>query len=114
MKTSGELDKNDENCHYEAPETFIRQMLHLYSKGIMNDENMLDNAFFMIAAGSESATLTISFAVLLLSMHPDVQLRAVAEVDRIFASLAPNEDLNYKHISKLEFLDQVVRETLRY
>lgn len=116
MKTGKRISQSDESGDdhlYEAPETFIRQMLSLHNKGIMNDQNMRDNAFLMIAAGSESSTMTLSFGVLMLAMHPKVQMRAAAEIDQIFADLAPDQGLDYKHISKLEYLDQVLRETMR-
>lgn len=80
---------------------------------MLNDQNILDNAFFMIAAGSETSALAVSFAILLLAMHPEIQARATAEVDRVFADLQTNQDLDYKNINKFEFLEQILRESLR-
>lgn len=108
-----QIDENDEHYHYETPQTFVQQLLGLYSKGLITDQNMRDNVFLIIAAGSDTSALTLSFCILLLAMHPDIQADAAAEVDQVFADLAPNEDLNYKHINKLEFLEQILKETLR-
>lgn len=59
------------------------------------------------------SALTLSCAILFLAIHPEVQERAAAEADRVFADLAFDEELAYKHTTRLEYIDQVLKETLR-
>lgn len=46
-------------------------------------------------------------------MHPTYQERAFAEVDRVFQDVSSDEKITYDHITKLEFIEQILRETLR-
>lgn len=66
-----------------------------------------------IFAGNDTASLTLSYAILLLAMHPQYQERAFEEVDRVFQDLSSDDKLTYDHVTKLEFIEQILRETLR-
>lgn len=46
-------------------------------------------------------------------MHPHFQERAVDEVDQVFQDLPSDGQLKYTHITKLEYIEQILRETLR-
>lgn len=46
-------------------------------------------------------------------MHPNYQERAFDEVDRVFQDLPSDDKLDYKHITKFEYIEQILRETLR-
>lgn len=46
-------------------------------------------------------------------MHPECQERAFAEVDRVFQDVPIDDTLTHDHITKLEFIEQILRETLR-
>lgn len=46
-------------------------------------------------------------------MHPNYQDRAFDEVDRVFQDLPSDGILHYNHITKLEYVEQILRETLR-
>lgn len=46
-------------------------------------------------------------------MHPEYQERAFAEVDRVFQDAPCDEKITYDHVTKLEFIEQILRETLR-
>lgn len=45
-------------------------------------------------------------------MHPKYQDRAFAEVAGVFQDMS-DEKLTYEHVTKLEFIEQILRETLR-
>lgn len=57
--------------------------------------------------------MTLSYAILLLAIHPEYQERAFAEVDEVFQDLQSDDKLTYDHVTKLEFVEQILRETLR-
>lgn len=65
-----------------------------------------------IFAGNDTTSLTLSYAVLLLAMHPEYQERAFAEVDQVLQDV-PDDHLQYEHVTKLNFVEQILRETLR-
>ena len=63
---------------------------------------------FMIA-GHETTSGLLSFATHLLLANPDVLEKARAEVDQVLGAEAPR----FEHMSKLVYIDQVLRESLR-
>lgn len=78
----------------------------------LDSENVVNQILTMMAAGSETSANTISFALHYLSTHPDVMVKAQAEVDQRWpCSDFPN--IEFEDIAKLRYLRRVVDETLR-
>lgn len=58
--------------------------------------------------------MTLSYAILLLAIHPDIQQKAFVEVDNVMKnSTSTDQHLSYDDIIKLEFVEQIIKETLR-
>lgn len=112
VDTTPEIDEDDDRV-YESPQIFIRQLFKLYKKGLVDDKNIRDQVYLMIFAGNDTASLTLAYAFLMLAMHPEYQERAFEEVDRVFQDLPSDEQLTFDHINKLEFIEQIIKETLR-
>ncbi len=75
----------------------------------MSDAQALDEVKSLILAGHETTSLTLSWALYLLSRHPDVEARLVDETRRVLGGRAPTaEDL-----PKLEYTRMVLSETMR-
>jgi len=68
-----------------------------------------DQLLTMIIAGHDTSTALLSWALYLLSNHPEVQAQAQAEIDGVLGDDPPE----LAHIGQLNYLDQVVNETLR-
>lgn len=69
---------------------------------------------FQIFAGNDTTSLTLSYAILLLAIHPDIQQKAFVEVDNVMKnSTSTDQHLSYDDIIKLEFVEQIIKETLR-
>jgi cytochrome P450 len=76
----------------------------------MSDADIRDNLLTFLAGGHETTALTLTWAIYLLSHHPDAQSRVRQEVERaatkgVGAVMDPLADL--------PFTKQVVQETLR-
>ena len=54
------------------------------AKGVMTDEEVIDNAFGFLSAGNETTTLTLSFASYELAVNPDIQEKLQSEIDAYF------------------------------
>lgn len=61
--------------------------------------------------GNETSGLTVSFTILMLAMHQDVQEKVVSELQRVFEY--ENQPISPEAIQKLEYLSMVINETLR-
>lgn len=88
---------------------FIDQLI-LHDKQF-NDEEIHDHIYTFVAAGYETTALQITFTLLLLAMHPDVQETLFKEVFEAFSDNSTRID--YEYLKKLEYLDAVVKESMR-
>ncbi|KAM4662408.1 cholesterol 24-hydroxylase-like [Discoglossus pictus] len=95
----------------EIPVDILTQIL----KGAALEENcdsesLLDNFITFFIAGQETTANQLSFAVLELARHPEILEKVQAEVDDVIGS---KRDLEYEDLGKLQYLSQVLKETLR-
>ncbi|RLW01623.1 hypothetical protein DV515_00007834 [Chloebia gouldiae] len=81
-----------------------------HSYKALTDTEVLAQAFIFIFAGYEPTSNTLGFLAYELAMHPDVQEKVLQEIDTVLPNKAP---LTYEAITKLEYLDMTVNETLR-
>lgn len=79
------------------------QKIHVFSKISRFFKNF---TFFL-----KNVALTVSYIILLVAMHPNVQERLFQELRAVFAS--QDEDMTYEHMQQLPYLDQVIKEVLR-
>ncbi|KAM4662407.1 cholesterol 24-hydroxylase-like [Discoglossus pictus] len=75
-----------------------------------DSESLLDNFITFFIAGQETTANQLSFAVLELARHPEILEKVQAEVDDVIGS---KRDLEYEDLGKLQYLSQVLKETLR-
>jgi cytochrome P450 len=75
----------------------------------MTDDLIRDQMLTMLIAGHDTSTALLSWALHLLSSHPDVMQRAKHEVDSVLGVNKPT----MPELSKLHYLEQVIKETLR-
>ena len=75
----------------------------------MSDAQLRDEAVTMLLAGHETTALVLSFAVYLLSEHPDAATRLREELGTKVGA----RSLTLPDLSALPYLDAVVKEALR-
>ncbi|MFI6211385.1 cytochrome P450 [Nocardia brasiliensis] len=75
----------------------------------MSDIEISDNALGFFIAGSETTANTLAWALHLLDLHPAVDARVYAEVDRVLQGRAPA----HTDLAALDLTRRVVLETLR-
>ncbi|XP_071785224.1 cytochrome P450 3A24-like [Asterias amurensis] len=76
----------------------------------LSTDDVTAQAILFFLAGYETTNTLLCFASYLLATNQDIQEKLLAEID----SHAPTRDnLGYEVISKMEYLDMVVSETLR-
>lgn len=69
----------------------------------------MSQALSFYVAGLEATSSTIAFSLYELSRHIEYQSRLYKEIK----THLENEELTLESINKMEFLDQIVNETLR-
>jgi cytochrome P450 len=75
----------------------------------MSDKELLDEINTLIIAGHETSAGTLNWAWYLLSRHPDVEARLIAEL----AALTPGDEFTFDQLMGLSYAACVLKETLR-
>ncbi|KAL1473597.1 hypothetical protein MTO96_021893 [Rhipicephalus appendiculatus] len=107
--TSDQLTAADDNEHelkQSAPAS--TKGLTYSSKTVLDDDDITQNAFLVLVAGTTSNTLTLVSHMLI--NYPDVQEKVRQE---LLAALGPDEEISYNTIQKLTYLNCVIQETMR-
>ncbi|XP_069805269.1 cholesterol 24-hydroxylase-like [Dendropsophus ebraccatus] len=73
-------------------------------------EDLIDNFVTFFIAGQETTANQLSFAVMELAQNPEILTRVQSEVDEVIGS---KRDIAYEDLGKLQYLSQVLKETLR-
>ena len=74
----------------------------------ITDEEIVDNLLTFIAAGHETTALALTWTLYLLSLHPDIEARCLAEIEA-----ARGRGLAPEAVEELGYCRQVVQEALR-
>lgn len=83
----------------------------LYSDGNLTDAVIRQQIETLLIAGYETSATTISFTILMLAMHSNVQEQVFNELHSIYDS--QHEQTTNEHMAKLDMLDRVIKETMR-
>lgn len=75
------------------------------------NETKFENIYKFSFQGNASTALSMSSALLMLAMHPDVQDTLVQEMNSVFHN--DDDEVDSEKIRNLKYLDLVVKETLR-
>lgn len=65
----------------------------------------------LLMAGFETTASAISFAILMVAMHQEIQENAFNELRSVYDS--QDEETTYEHIQKLHLLDRILKESMR-
>lgn len=73
--------------------------------------DVIGQAFLFFLAGFDTSSSLMTFTVLELAVHPDLQDKLYEEIKERF----PNDenDITYESVSSLKYLDMVLKESLR-
>lgn len=89
----------------------IDQLLELYFTGKLDEKIIRDQVETIVIAGNETTALSLSYIILLLAMHPDIQDKVFNELHEIFDD--QDEMIAYEHIQRMPYLDRVIKEGMR-
>lgn len=81
------------------------------ANNLLTDEDVREEVDTFMFEGHDTTTAGISWALFLLALHPDIQERAVEEIEAIFEGSdrpATMQDLN-----EMKLLERCIKETLR-
>ena len=78
-------------------------------EGRMSERQLRDEVLTLVGAGHETTANALSWTFYLLSLHPEIDARLEAELDRVLGGRTPSlEDL-----PKLALVERVIKESMR-
>lgn len=89
----------------------LSMLLHAQDEdgGRMTDQQLRDEAVNLILAGHETTALALSWTWWLLSCHPEVEARLLAEIREVLGGRTPS----VHDVPRLAYTEMVVKESLR-
>ncbi|GFR25424.1 cytochrome P450 4c3 [Trichonephila clavata] len=78
----------------------------------LSEKDIRDEVNTFIGAGYETVSVTITWALYLIGLHPDIQEKIHDELDRIFGSDV-DRDITESDLNDLKYLDCVLKESQR-
>ncbi|XP_055308673.1 cytochrome P450 4c3-like [Sitodiplosis mosellana] len=95
----------------KKPQNAIDKLLKLCDDGEFDEDLAKEQIETILVAGNDTSTATVSFTILMLAMHPEIQERLYQELRSVFSE--QNEDMSQQHLNQMPYLDLVLKETLR-
>lgn len=105
----------DDDGEFKQPQIYIDQ---LYKKKeehpeLFQEDVIADQIITILIGGSETSAITLSWTVLMLAMHQDVQQKVYEEIQSVFATDDRFEYVDHEALCKLNYIEQVIKETMR-
>ncbi|XP_050525046.1 cytochrome P450 4C1-like isoform X2 [Daktulosphaira vitifoliae] len=107
-KTMENTSKSEKNRF----KVFLDKLLELNDQGAnFSDKDLKDQVLTMMIAGSETSALTISFCILMLAIHQDIQDKVYDEIYEVMGN--GDQTLTIEDTVNFVYLEQCIKETIR-
>ncbi|KAJ8681696.1 hypothetical protein QAD02_017488 [Eretmocerus hayati] len=73
-------------------------------------DRLVAQSWIFLVAGQETSSITMTFSLLELSRHPEMQAKVREEIRE---KIGAKDQITYERVSKMNYVHQVVSETLR-
>ncbi|CAI5449902.1 unnamed protein product [Caenorhabditis angaria] len=104
LNAESEIDIVSEN----GKDDFLTKNSGKVSKNLTIDE-IVGQCFVFLLAGFDTTALSLSYSSYLLARHPEVMRKVQKEIEEV----CPDPEITFDQLSKLKYLDSVIKETLR-
>jgi len=77
----------------------------------MSDEELRSNIVIFFVAGHETTSVALSFIIIMLAKHKDIQNKLRKEIQQVLKD--NNGEISNENLLKMEYLQCVIKETMR-
>lgn len=107
---------DDENVYYRSKKrryAMMDTLLQAQRDGLIDDEGIIEETDTFTFEGHDTTSSAMTFTLLLMAHHPEAQERVFEEIQSIKLDKEDNHELTIDDFNKMEYLDRVVKESLR-
>ncbi|KAJ3657057.1 hypothetical protein Zmor_016090 [Zophobas morio] len=101
-------DRNDDTIRSKL---FLAHLIKFSQTQQITHEEIQEETSFMITAASETTAVTVNTVLTMLGIYPDIQEKVYQELVSVLPHI--EQDPTLEDISRLDYLDRVIKETLR-
>nr|CAD7434684.1 unnamed protein product [Timema monikensis] len=104
---------SDSSPNKDRP-SLINSMIHMIENNecVLTQKEIIGEINWTIIAGMETTAISLSFTMMLLGFHQDVQRKAQQELDALFGDDV-ERSVSMEDINSLKYTEQVIKESLR-
>uniref|UniRef100_A0A1I7UFL6 Cytochrome P450 n=1 Tax=Caenorhabditis tropicalis TaxID=1561998 RepID=A0A1I7UFL6_9PELO len=103
------LDARADDVHHFGETNGDFSKSSSYSNRQLTTSEIVGQCTVFLIAGFDTTALSLSYSTFLLATHPEIQKKLQEEVDRE----CPDPEISFDQLSKLKYLECVMKETLR-
>uniref|UniRef100_A0AAG5DDU3 Cytochrome P450 n=1 Tax=Anopheles atroparvus TaxID=41427 RepID=A0AAG5DDU3_ANOAO len=109
-----EFDVNEDQMYSKRKNTFLDQLLKVTVDGKpLSTAAIREEVDTFMFEGHDTTTSGISFTILNLAKHQDIQQKLFEEIDQMLGADAKTTTLTSALLQEMKYLDMVVKESLR-
>jgi cytochrome P450 family 4 len=106
------MSNKDEVADSSNNKNYLSNLIKLTEEeGKWTDKEMMEEIQTMVATGSDTTAITLSFATIMLAMHQVVQEKLYKEMCDIFGNT--DRDPTLDDLTRMDYLERVIKETMR-
>ncbi|XP_068902440.1 cytochrome P450 4C1-like [Tenebrio molitor] len=102
----------DEVADSSNNKNYLSNLIKLTEEeGKWTNKEMMEEIQTMVATGSDTTAITLSFATIMLALHQGIQEKLFKEMYDIFGNT--DRDPTLDDLSRMDYLERVIKETMR-